>query len=109
MEYGMKDFLHGMEESYQYVIWKNHLPFHSIQCPTSETVFCPGIDSKNDLKHILKRLFRAEKANLSKIKTEAAATLHKNKKIAILALTLTLNLTQTPTLALTLMLILTQT
>ena len=24
----------------------------------SETVFCAGIDSKNNLKHILKRLFR---------------------------------------------------
>ena len=28
--YGMEDFYYGMEENCQYVIWKNHLPFHTI-------------------------------------------------------------------------------
>ena len=36
---------------------------------TSETVFCTGIDSKNDSKHILERLFREREANFVKNKT----------------------------------------
>ena len=37
---------------------------------TSETVFYTGIDSKNDLKHVLKRLLRGGggRANFSKLK-----------------------------------------
>ena len=31
-EYGMEDFLRGMEENFQYGISKNHLLFHSIAC-----------------------------------------------------------------------------
>ena len=36
MEYGMEDFWYGMEmeETYQYGIWKNRFPFHSIPCPS---------------------------------------------------------------------------
>ena len=30
MECGMEDFWYGMEESCQYDIWKNHIPFHTM-------------------------------------------------------------------------------
>ena len=53
----------------------------------SETVFCTGIDSKNDLEHISKRLFRGGGgANLSKIKL-----INQKKKIKTLLKIITHN------------------